>query len=68
MLSQRLKEEGHQGCVNCINFSWDGHSLVSGSDDLKLIIWDWQRGISQTTLDTDHVANIFQVSPCILYE
>jgi WD repeat-containing protein 42A len=55
-----LEEGGHHGCVNCINFSFDGSLLVSGSDDLKLVLWDWERGTSQASLDTDHVANIFQ--------
>lgn len=53
--------EGHEGCVNCINFSPDGGLLASGSDDLKVIIWDWNRGKPVTSFDSGHVANVFQV-------
>ena len=30
-LSQEL--EGHEGCINCINFNQKGNLLASGSDD-----------------------------------
>ena len=62
-LIQRLKEKGHHSCVNSINFSHSGQLLASGSDDLKIVLWDWQRGVARTTMETDHVANIFQVCP-----
>jgi WD40 repeat protein len=35
---------GHSGCVNTVCFTPDGSRLISGSDDLHLIIWDWQNG------------------------
>lgn len=41
-LQRRL--EGHAGCVNTVSFNGDGTTLVSGSDDLSLILWDWQTG------------------------
>lgn len=63
---QRLRLEknlvGHEGCVNCINFSFSGQLLASGSDDLHLILWDWARGKSVGKYNTGHVANVFQVS------
>ncbi len=59
--------EGHQGCVNCINFSFSGQLLASGSDDLHLILWDWARGKVVGKYDTGHVANVFQVGPCELH-
>lgn len=34
----------HRGCVNTVAFTQDGTRLISGSDDLQLIVWDWQRG------------------------
>ena len=58
----RLK--GHRGCVNCINFSFEGDQLVSGSDDLKIIMWDWRKGQSIMSFPSQHVANIFQVCTC----
>jgi WD repeat-containing protein 42A len=35
---------GHEGCVNAVYFTPDGSGLISGSDDLQLIVWDWQNG------------------------
>lgn len=47
-LIQRLqldkKLEGHSGCVNTVAFTPSGESLVSGSDDLHINVWDWQTG------------------------
>jgi DDB1- and CUL4-associated factor 8 len=40
---QRNLEE-HRGCVNTVSFTPDGDRLISGSDDQKIIIWDWSRG------------------------
>ena len=54
--------QGHRGCVNCINFSLEGDQLVSGSDDVKIIVWDWRKGQSVMSFQSQHVANIFQVS------
>ena len=31
------------GCVNCLNFSSNGDLFCSGSDDLRINIWDWRR-------------------------
>ena len=59
-LERRLKE--HNGCVNCINFSWSGRWLASGSDDLHVVLWDWARGNMVSKFDSGHVANVFQVS------
>jgi WD repeat-containing protein 42A len=54
------KLEAHEGCVNCINFSPSGQLLVSGSDDLHVVIWDWVRGRMLANLDSGHISNIFQ--------
>ena len=34
----------HAGCVNTVHFSPSGELLLSGSDDLNIIIWDWATG------------------------
>ena len=60
VLEKRLRE--HEGCVNCINFSWRGDILASGSDDLHVVLWDWRKGRVATKFETGHVANVFQVS------
>lgn len=63
---RRLKLEkqlhSHEGCVNCISFSHDGHLLVSGSDDLHIVLWDWSKGSIVGKFDSKHVANVFQVN------
>lgn len=63
---RRLKLEkqlhSHEGCVNCISFSHDGHLLVSGSDDLQIVLWDWSKGKIVGKFDSKHVANVFQVN------
>lgn len=59
VMDKRLRE--HQGCVNCINFSWQGDLLASSSDDLHVVLWDWRRGRIASKFDSGHVANVFQV-------
>jgi WD40 repeat protein len=45
-LQQRL--EGHNGCVNTVSFDTEaGDVLISGSDDLQIMLWDWERGGSE---------------------
>ena len=34
----------HDGCVNTVHFTPSGDLLLSGSDDLQIIIWDWATG------------------------
>ena len=36
--------DGHQGCVNTVHFSPTGELLLTGSDDLQVILWDWAAG------------------------
>lgn len=36
--------EGHSGCVNTVNFDETGEVLVSGSDDQKIIFWNFEAG------------------------
>ncbi|XP_060232751.1 DDB1- and CUL4-associated factor 8-like [Meriones unguiculatus] len=35
--------EGHAGSLNTVHFNQRGTLLASGSDDLKVILWDWLR-------------------------
>ena len=36
--------EGHDGCVNCLEWNKSGTLLASGSDDLFVYLWDPFRG------------------------
>jgi WD and tetratricopeptide repeat-containing protein 1 len=53
--------EGHDGCVNCIQWSDDGELLASGSDDTKVIVWDPFKGRIVHEMATGHSGNIFSV-------
>ena len=53
--------EGHEGCVNCIQWSEDGQFLASGSDDYKVIVWDPFQAKLVNSIYTGHNGNIFSV-------
>lgn len=55
---QRLK--AHKGCVNSLNFNRCGNLLVSGSDDLRIIIWKWASKKISLSFESGHNLNIFQ--------
>ncbi|XP_056639833.1 DDB1- and CUL4-associated factor 8-like [Diorhabda sublineata] len=59
-LELMYKLEGHNGCVNSLNFHPNGHLLASGSDDLKVILWDWKVGKNILKYDSKHKENVFQ--------
>ncbi|KAL6209196.1 hypothetical protein ACLB2K_020139 [Fragaria x ananassa] len=50
----------HQGCVNTVSFSADGDTLVSGSDDTRLILWNWETGKVNLSFHSGHNDNVFQ--------
>lgn len=54
------KLERHRGSVNTVSFSGDGNLLVSGSDDRRVIIWDWQSGDIKLSFHSGHTNNVFQ--------
>ncbi|NWR94942.1 DCAF8 factor, partial [Furnarius figulus] len=61
--------EGHTGCVNTLHFNQRGTRLASGSDDLKVLVWDWLRRRPILQFDSGHKSNVFQLalepdSPC----
>ncbi|MCD7463955.1 hypothetical protein HAX54_051767 [Datura stramonium] len=51
---------GHEGCVNTIDFNATGNVLVSGSDDRRVILWDWATATSKFSYPSGHMDNIFQ--------
>ncbi|XP_071486508.1 WD and tetratricopeptide repeats protein 1-like [Diadema antillarum] len=53
--------EGHNGCVNCLEWNDSGTLLGTGSDDLTAVIWDPHRRKKLTTIVTGHLGNIFSL-------
>ncbi|XP_016972731.1 DDB1- and CUL4-associated factor 8 [Drosophila rhopaloa] len=51
---------GHDGCVNCLNFNRAGDLVCSGSDDLNIVVWDWANEKPRHTFRSGHNMNIFQ--------
>ncbi|CAN0095273.1 unnamed protein product, partial [Ectocarpus sp. 8 AP-2014] len=51
---------GHDGCVNTVSCSPDGKYWISGSDDLKLMIWDCESHKRKTSFHSRHRNNVFQ--------
>ncbi|KAI9193939.1 hypothetical protein LWI28_001539 [Acer negundo] len=58
------KLNGHQGCVNTVEFNSTGDLLVSGSDDKRVILWNWATGSKIFSYSSGHLDNIFQT--CIM--
>ncbi|XP_043201032.1 DDB1- and CUL4-associated factor 8-like [Amphibalanus amphitrite] len=50
----------HEGCVNCLHFNSSGDLLASGSDDLNVVVWDWQRQRKAYSYNSGHKSNIFE--------
>uniref|UniRef100_A0A671LC54 DDB1- and CUL4-associated factor 8-like n=1 Tax=Sinocyclocheilus anshuiensis TaxID=1608454 RepID=A0A671LC54_9TELE len=63
-LVQRLELQGrlerHTGCVNTLHFNPSGTRLASGSDDLRVVIWDWASRRAELEFDSGHKSNVFQ--------
>ncbi|GMH02936.1 hypothetical protein Nepgr_004775 [Nepenthes gracilis] len=54
------KLEKHRGCVNTVSFNTSGDILVSGSDDRKVVLWDWEFGRVKLSFHSGHSNNVFQ--------
>lgn len=54
------KLEEHLGCVNSLGFSKNGLYLLSGSDDLRVILWNWYNQKKIKIACSKHKKNIFQ--------
>jgi len=52
---------GHNGCVNCLDWSEQGDLLLSGSDDTHVIAWDPFSHTQRHNMKTAHTDNIFAV-------
>ncbi|CAK9314444.1 unnamed protein product [Citrullus colocynthis] len=58
-LNLEKKLNGHGGCVNAVEFNSTGDLLVSGSNDCKVILWDWARNFERFSYPSGHLDNIF---------
>ncbi|KAJ7001543.1 hypothetical protein NC653_011834 [Populus alba x Populus x berolinensis] len=56
------KLEKHDGCVNTLSFNAGGDILVSVSDDLRVILWDWETGRDKLSFRSGHANNVFQAN------
>lgn len=59
-LELMYKLSSHEGCVNSLNFNRSGSLLVSGSDDLKIIVWKWASNDIAYSFNSGHTSNVFQ--------
>lgn len=59
-LKLAAKLAGHEGCVNCLSFNQGGNKIASGSDDLNIIVWEWEKGRKMLQFNSGHKANVFQ--------
>lgn len=50
----------HEGCVNSLHFNPSGSLLASGSDDLEIAVWHWERRRKAFSFHSGHRANVFQ--------
>uniref|UniRef100_A0ACD5ZH93 Uncharacterized protein n=1 Tax=Avena sativa TaxID=4498 RepID=A0ACD5ZH93_AVESA len=55
-IQQRLRE--HRGCVNTVSFNRSGSLLLSGSDDMTVMLWNWEAGTAVTRCHTGHESNV----------
>ncbi|XP_076908783.1 uncharacterized protein LOC143565804 [Bidens hawaiensis] len=59
-LARKLRKQ--IGCVNSVSYNALGDILVSGSDDRKVILWDWESGSVKLSFDSGHKKNILQAN------
>lgn len=60
VLPLSIHSPAHMGCVNTIAYDpWRPENLLSGSDDMKLCLWDTEANRLVHRWQTSHAANIF---------
>ncbi|WRX34264.1 WD40 repeat - like 10, partial [Theobroma cacao] len=50
---------GHEECVNTVEFNSTGDLLVSGSDDKHVVLWNWATKSKTLSYASGHLDNIF---------
>lgn len=61
-LELMYKMKKHDGCVNTLHFNPSGTRLITGSDDLDIVMWDWTTSEPLFDYNSGHSSNVFQVS------
>lgn len=56
-----LKQQGHFNNMTCLEYSPDGHYLVTGGDDAKVKVWNTSNGFCFVTF-SEHTAGITGVT------
>lgn len=46
--------------MNTVSFNTDGDILLSGSDDRRVILWDWESERVKLSFHSGHNDNVFQ--------
>ncbi|ERN04925.1 hypothetical protein AMTR_s00080p00104750 [Amborella trichopoda] len=59
-MSLYAKLDGHDGCVNTVQFNPTGDLLVTGSDDRQVIFWEWAAKAKRFSYPSGHSDNVFQ--------
>ncbi|CAI8592506.1 unnamed protein product [Vicia faba] len=59
-LNLYAKLEGHEGCVNAVEFNSTGDVIVSGSDDRQIMFWNWESKSKVFDYISGHEDNVFQ--------
>ncbi|KAI3714182.1 hypothetical protein L1987_72777 [Smallanthus sonchifolius] len=59
-LARKLQK--HSGCVNTVSFNAHGDIIISGSDDRRVVLWDWENGCIKLSFNSGHNNNIFQAT------
>jgi WD40 repeat protein len=57
----RTSLQSHAGCVNRLAFNATGSWLASGSDDRRVVVWNYQTKKEMFDIPTGHGHNIFGI-------
>ena len=61
-LELMAKLKNHMGSVNTVQFNDSGDKLISGSDDKRVVVWNWSTGQTLLAYQSGHTSNIVQVT------
>lgn len=57
--------KGHSGRVTCVHVTGDGSHVISGSEDLSVIVWDFNNGNAILRI-SEHIASVSCVSSVLI--